>query len=167
MLPLIALAGFALSAAGDIAEHAAAKRAAEANRKAVLADYGQRVSDIEARRTQEGEAASLDLANARNTSLVEQGMMQLNFAENGVAGNTATTAQSTLASGFTSYRLTELENLRLTNVALDQQKNGARAQANSRMTADPSLLATGLRLAGDGLHLYNQIKRQKEPTLGG
>jgi hypothetical protein len=162
--PLAAVAGLALSTVSEIAAHQAQSKAAKANTKAAVGDYRRRLGDINSRRAEESEASRLDISQARTLSFVEQGMSQLSFAENGVAGNTPAVAQNTLAAGFSAHKLTALANLSLTNKALDRAAEGAEADMHNRIASvqRPSLAATGLRLAGHAVGYKAQRTRQKE-----
>jgi hypothetical protein len=168
-LPVVlALASLALSSTGEIAGHIAQKKAAAANRKAALEDLRLGSADIAARRAEEGQATALDIVNANTTSLLEQGTLAVNFAENGVTGATAQAAQGVAQRGLLDFTTTAKQNLRLTNNALDRQQQSLQAQAQQRIAGvqSPSKLATGVRLAGHGISAATQIHNIRQPRLG-
>lgn len=150
---VIALGSLAIGAFSDITAAGAQNKASKANAAAAQRAFTSTLSDINARKAEETESANLVGKQARELSLVEQGLAQTSAAEGGVSGSSVD-AQSNVLSrtlgGFLSSLDVSTDN---TLRQLDRSKEGAEATRDSRIASVPraSGLATGLRIGGRAL----------------
>lgn len=150
----IALAGIALGTGlgviGDVAGHKAQQAAAEANRKAAQKNFQFQIGDIQSRRSEEEQAASLKSRKATEISTGEKSSAKASAAEGGVSGSSVTAQQQDLTRSLSEFLLNTKANRDLRLRQLDRSAEGASAEFKSRVAGvpQPSTFATGLRIGG-------------------
>jgi len=160
-LPLI-LAGVSLGleALGAVEKHRAASKQAAAQRRFATESLALERRDLAIRATEEKRAT----ARAIDELMLEVGLTEGQIGASAAAGNVRGQSVRALSQDLAASQGREIETLQTqTQLTLDQLqrlREGAalRAQANISANQGPSLLATGLNIAGSALRAYTSWK---------
>lgn len=164
-IPVIPLIGLAISAASAVmayqqgqkqtkAAEASARNAAELNNQA----YAQQAQQI-------NQQASDAMSDRAREAMIERGRLRVISAESGVGDGSGSqdqlTRQSYFDEGYDMSRIESNRSAKQDQAQLDAR--GGQAATQSRLNAieasKPSLIGTGLQIAGAGAAAYQKTKQ--------
>ncbi len=158
----------AISSASAVASHVGQARTARATYNAAVASSEADAYALADRRAQESQAVS-DQKSAR----VREGERQLGqinamLGDAGYSGGTAdrlkVEADNAVAADLAT--LSRNESLSSGQIQREQTASMARAQSIVNQTPRPSILGTGLQIAGAGLNAYGSYQANTRPRGG-
>ena len=137
------------------------KQAAKKQEKAAMTAYNNDRAQLEEQRRQEGLQARQQMSERGKQALFERARLRAASAEGGVGGNSIDRIfnENSFAAG--QDMATMQENARNGVRQSMQQGEAMRSTAQSRLNAieRPSMLSTGLQIAGIGADAYSKYKK--------
>jgi len=157
--PVSIIAG-GLTVGSKIADHYGKKKAAKANKEAANADMRLQFSDVNARQVEETKAAAAQIAAGLKQKNDAQGTALAAAAGANVSGLSVDALLNTIEGDAASYTDSVRANLDMITDQLGRERRGILAGTAQRIQSvqAPSLLGTGLRIAGAGVDIYARHK---------
>lgn len=120
-------------------------------------------NQISTREAQEQQAARHDIGLADDQAMSSEALARLSAMEAGVKGNSANAVVGNIEAGRSRYVTSVNENLDLTTQQLEEQRLGADAERQARISGAPgaSPFAEGLTIAGAGIKLFSTLNGRK------
>jgi hypothetical protein len=153
----------ALSIASAAAAHQGQKQQAKAQTQAITSGYNMDVAQLQEQRRQQNVQSRTDMSERAKQAMTERARLRAASAEGGLMGNSIDQIFGTQATQTNQDLAMMTENAR--NVGRQSTMVGtgmaSRAQGNLNQVQHPSLLNTGLQIAGIGVgakQQYNKIK---------
>lgn len=168
-LTTLTIASMAASAAGAVATYVQGSQSARKQSQAAQAAYDAQVIDTKNAMTEQNQAAAEQMSERARQAMIETGRLQALAIDSGTNGG-GSNDRVTGESGFNaSQDIAAMQ----ANAASQQrqmatQLRGAYAQAQSRTASiqQPSLIGTGLQIAGSTLNSYTSLQRAKAAPGG-
>jgi hypothetical protein len=165
----LAIASFAASAAGSIATYAAQSSSASRQTDAAQAAYDSSVTQLRNQQVESSQAASAQMSERARQALVETGHLQALANESGTNGGGSNDRVTNEAAFNAGTDIATMENTAASQQrSLADQARGTYATAQQRMSSiqQPSLIGTGLQIAGAGLSSATSIQKANAIAAG-
>jgi hypothetical protein len=165
----LAITSAATSAVGSAAAYYAQSQAASRQTDAAQKAYDSQITQIKNQQTEESQAASAQMSERARQALIETGHLQALANESGTNGGGSNDRVTNEANFNAGTDIATLEaNAQSQQRQLAMQATGAYSTAASRMASiqQPSLIGTGLQIAGAGLSSATGIKRANDIASG-
>ena len=153
----------ALSIASSAAAHDGQKKSAKAQTKAITSGHNMANAQLEEQRRQQNVQSRNDMSERAKQAMTERARLRAASAEGGLMGNSIDQIFGTQATQTSQDLAMMTENAR--NAGRQSTMVGtamsSRAKGNLNQVQHPSLLNTGLQIAGIGVgasQQYNKIK---------
>lgn len=165
----LAAASAAVSSVASIASFAAQSQSADRQSAAAQAAYDSQVTQVRNEQTQSAQAAGAQMSERARQAMIETGHLQALSNESGTNGggsNDRVTNEANFNGGTDIATLQA--NAESQQRQLSMQANGAYSQAAQRMSSiqQPSLIGTGLQIAGAGLSAATGLQRANALASG-
>lgn len=153
----------AVGVAGALAAHAGQASAARAQTKAATASYNSSMAQLAEQRRQQGVQTQTEMSERAKQAMIERGRLNAASAEGGVIGTSINRIKSANEYAYGSDLAMMRENYTNTSrqSVLEGQAMGATYQSRLSQIERPSILNTGLQIAGVGLDAASQYKKLK------
>lgn len=158
---ILAAAALAIEGISAVADHKAQEDQAKATRESAQRALQLTRRDLAIRSIQETRAASQSVLQGQRYARQLRGTARASAAAAGVAGRSAEALVADITRGEAEYIQSVRNNLVVTLDQLQRLREGAEAEAQSRINQaqGPSLLNTALRIGGAGLRFGDFIYR--------
>lgn len=163
------MASMAASAAGAVASYVGQKQAANRQSDAAQAAYDAQVTDTKNQMTQQNQAAAEQMSERARQAMIETGHLQALAADSGTNGGGSNDRVTNEANFNAGQDIAAMQ----ANASSQQRQavsalRGDYAQAASRTASiqQPSLIGTGLQIAGGALNSYTNLQRTKYQASG-
>jgi hypothetical protein len=169
-LTTLTMASMAASAAGAAASFVQAGDTARKQSNAAQDAYDNQVAQIRNQQTQETQQASEQMSERARQAMIETGHLQalaIDSGTNGGGSNDRVTNEANFNEGQDIAAMQA--NASSAQRQLAAQASGAYSQAVSRDASiqQPSLIGTGLQIAGSSLSSYTSLQSAKVRASGG
>lgn len=163
---IMAGAGLATSIVGDIAgNEAQAKRAKQAKASAEVSAQ-QQIGQLSLRAEQEQESTGLSIVQADRQARMADAQARVSAGEAGVKGASVDAILTDIQRQDDEFNTSANINLTNEQEQIDAEKQGVRAQEQNQINSvpEPSDLATGLQIAGQGLNFASDVLIRRPKT---
>ena len=163
-------ASMAIGAASSIAAFVGQKQSADRQSDAAQQAYDSSVSQIRNQQTQETQQAAEQMSERARQAMIETGHLNALAADSGTNGGGSNDRVANEANFNAGQDIAAMQNnASSAQRQLAMQASGAYSQAVSRDAAiqQPSLIGTGLQIAGSTLSAYNSQQSTKARASGG
>ena len=165
MCPPLVLAGIAIAVSAASAGLSYMQQSKQADRQeaAVNENYNQQMETYKVQQGQEQKSATDEMSARARQSMIESSRLKAVSGESGLAGHSIDRAQNESQFNL-GTDLTSIENNRMsTQKQLYQNAMGIRGSANSQLAqiVHPSLIGTGLQIAGDAAGIASNYQQTK------
>lgn len=169
-LTTLTMASMAASATGAIVSYVGQKQAADRQSDAAQQAYDSQVGQIRNQQTEATQQAAEQMSERARQAMIETGHLQALAADSGTNGGGSNDRVANEANFNAGQDIAAMQNnASSTQRQLAMQANGAYSQAVSRDAAiqQPSLIGTGLQIAGSTISAYNAQKSAKARATSG
>lgn len=169
-LTTLTMASMAASAATAIAGYVGQSQAAKRQGDAAQAAYDSQVTQTKNEMTQQGQAAAEQMSERARQAMIETGHLQALAADSGTNGGGSNDRVTNEANFNAGQDIAAMQaNASSQQRQMVSQLNGSYAQAVSRTASiqQPSLIGTGLQIAGGALNAYTPQESIKNRVTGG
>lgn len=163
------MASMAASAAGAVVGYVGQSQAASRQSDAAQAAYDAQVTDTKNQMTQQGQAAAEQMSERARQAMIETGHLQALATDSGTNGGGSNDRVTNEANFNAGQDIAAMQ----ANASSQQRQalaglRGDYAQAASRMASvqQPSLIGTGLQIAGGALNSYTSLQKTKYQASG-
>lgn len=155
----------AVGAASALAAHAGQQQMAKAQESAARTSYNMGVSQLERQRLEQNTQAQVQMSERARQAMIERGRLRAAMPGAGVEGGSIDRIAGNHEYMVNRDLAMMTENSRNTARQSAQEGIGMQAQAQSRLNQieRPSILNTGLQIAGVGLDAASDYKKIKKP----
>ncbi|KWN14379.1 hypothetical protein WT83_18200 [Burkholderia territorii] len=169
-LTTMTIASMAMSAAAAAASYVSQSQAAKRQGEAAQAAYDSQVTQTKNEMTQQSQAAADQMSERARQAMIETGHLQALAADsetNGGGSNDRVTNEANFNAGQDIAAMQA--NASSQQRQMVGQLSGSYAQAVSRTVSiqQPSLIGTGLQIAGGALNAYTSQESIKNRVTGG
>jgi hypothetical protein len=165
----LAIASAATAAAGSVATYVAQSQAASRQTNAAQTAYDASITQIKNQQVEDSQAASAQMSERARQAMVETGHLQALSAESGTNGGGSNDRVTNEANFNAGTDIATMQNTAASQQrALADQARGSFATASQRMSSiqQPSLIGTGLAIAGAGLSSATGLQRANAIASG-
>lgn len=169
-LSTMTIASMAMSAATAVASYVGQSQAASRQSDAAQAAYDAQVTDTKNQMTQQSQAAAEQMSDRARQAMIETGHLQALAADSGTNGGGSNDRVTNEANFNAGQDIAAMQ----ANASSQQRQavsalRGDYAQAASRTASiqQPSLIGTGLQIAGGALNAYTNQESIKNRVTGG
>lgn len=157
--PTLIMAG-ALEIGSQVSNHLAKDKESKEARRAAATDMRLQYSDVNARQIEEQKAAANQILAGVKQKQSAQGTALAQAAGANVGGLSVQALLNTIEGDAAEYTDSVQENLEMIGHQTERDRRAILAGAQGRFNAaqSPSLIGSGLRIAGSGLNLYRQYQ---------
>lgn len=163
------MASMAASAASAVVGYVGQKQAASRQADAAQAAYDAQVNDTKNQMTQQTQAAAEQMSERARQAMIETGHLQALAADSGTNGGGSNDRVTNEANFNAGQDIAAMQaNASSAQRQMVNQLSGSYAQAASRTASiqQPSLIGTGLQIAGGTLNSYTSLQRTKYQASG-
>jgi hypothetical protein len=155
----------AVGAASALAAHSGQRQMAKAQERSTMAAYHNGVAQLENQRREQGVQTQTQMSERARQAMLERGRLRAASAEGGAGGNSIDRIMGSNEFALGQDLAMMSENSRNTARQSAQEGMGMQAQAQSRLNQieRPSILNTGLQIAGIGMSAASDYKKIKKP----
>lgn len=168
-LTTLTIASMAASAAGAVATYVQGSSAAKRQSDAAQAAYNSQVTQTKNEMTQQSQAAAEQMSERARQAMIETGHLQALAADSGTNGGGSNDRVTNEANFNAGQDIAAMQaNASSQQRQMASQLDGSYAQAVSRTASiqQPSLIGTGLQIAGSSLNSYTSLQRTKAQAAG-
>lgn len=159
----------AMSVAGAVMSYVGQQQQAKKQERAVMDSYNSQTAQLQEQRRQQNVEAQQQMSERGRQALFERARLRAASAEGGTGGNSVDRIFG--AADFQAGQDVAMMQENARNVsrqsALEGQALHSQAQSRLNTIERPSLLNTGLQIAGIGMDSYNKYQKIKAPTKTG
>lgn len=155
-----------IGALSSVAQFAGQMQQSKQNEKNALQAFRNDQTALTLRQLQEQEATAQKTQETNIEEAQKVSEVKLSAAGGGVAGISVANIVGDVKRRAERNRSTQIRNTQMTLAQLQQEKEGARATAQSRINSvpRPSALSLIAGIAGAGLDSYNTNQRRRQPA---
>ncbi|WP_124677697.1 hypothetical protein [Burkholderia cenocepacia] len=164
------IASMAMSAATAAATYVSQSQAAKRQGDAAQAAYDSQVTQTKNEMTQQSQAAAEQMSERARQAMIETGHLQALAADSGTNGGGSNDRVTNEANFNAGQDIAAMQaNASSQQRQMVGQLDGSYAQAVSRTASiqQPSLIGTGLQIAGGALNAYTSKESIKNRVTGG
>ncbi|QUN41762.1 hypothetical protein KEH56_20660 [Burkholderia cenocepacia] len=164
------IASMAMSAATAAASYVSQSQAAKRQSDAAQAAYDSQVTQTKNETTQQSQAAAEQMSERARQAMIETGHLQALAADSGTNGGGSNDRVGNEANFNAGQDVAAMQaNASSQQRQMVNQLSGSYAQAVSRTASiqQPSLVGTGLQIAGGALNAYTSQESIKNRVTGG
>lgn len=168
-LTTLTMASMAASAAGAVASYVGQRQAASRQADAAQEAYDSQVAQTKNEMTQQNQAAAEQMSERARQAMIETGHLQALAVDSGTNGGGSNDRVTNEANFNAGQDIAAMQaNASSTQRQMVNQLSGSYAQAVSRTASiqQPSLIGTGLQIAGGALNSYTSLQRTKYQASG-
>lgn len=153
----------AVSVASTLAAHVGQGQVAKQQDRAVRTDYNMGVAQLERQRLEQNVQSRTEMGDRARQAMIERSRLRAASAEGGVGGNSIDRIFGTHATATSQDMAMMSENARNVNRQSAMGGMSMQASATGRLNQieRPSVLNTGLQIAGIGVGAAQQYKKIK------
>lgn len=169
-LTALTVASMTASAASAVVGYVGQKQSADRQSSAAQQAYDYQVGQIRNQQTEETQQAAEQMSERARQAMVETGHLQALAADSGTNGGGSNDRVTNEANFNAGQDIAAMQNnASSAQRQLANQANGAYSQAVSRDASiqQPSLIGTGLQIAGSTLSGYTSLQSAKARATGG